>query len=157
MCININEKKVKIRDEITNGDSGNGWKPSGSKFARTPACISVFTRSYPQSGTVERAVIVLTLDANGDIRCYPHLQFRKKRTDDWQGDFFKLASKLSGMKVERVEHTEDTESGIAVNAILKDQSWRNWTLPFPTDAIETLRECCRKLREWTDAYVASLP
>ena len=144
-------RKNEIRDAITNGE--NEWTPSAAQY-RNRAYTAVFTTNYPQSTTVAKATITLALDANGDIRCYPHLTFRQVRNDYWQADFFKATGKLPGIRLEQVASNGPAKSGIAVNAILLDYSWRNWTQA--KEAIATLKKCCRKLREWTDKYVANL-
>ena len=153
-----NELKNEIRDAIANGESGNGWHSSKLTYANR-AYTAVFTKNYPNSDTVARATIALTLDANGDIRCYPHLAFREIRTDDWRADFYERYNDetIAGMKLIQAEYNKPAKTGIAINAILENQSWREWTNPFPDDAISKLKNCCVKLRKWTDDYVSTLP
>ena len=154
-----NEMKRIMHDAINNGAPGNGWTQSQSKSQRQNnlAYIDLYQRAYPESSTVARAAITLFLDANGAIRCYPHLTFREVRASGWQADFFQQVGNIPGMTLEQVLPKKPAASGIAVNAILVDQSWRDWTSHCPKEAIATLRKCCTTLREWTDKYVETLP
>lgn len=153
-----NELKNKIRDAIANGDSENGWRPSQLTYANR-AYTDVFKKNYPQSDTVARATIALSLDSNGDIRCYPHLAFREIRVNDWRSKFYEQFRNetIEGIALRSAEYNRPARTGIAINAILENQSWVNWKKTFPADAISTLKECCLRLSEWTDKYVASLP
>ena len=148
-----NELKRAIRDAIIFEEiKRNGWTPSMVQYQA--AYIDVFTKSYPQGSLVERATITLRLDAHGDIRCYPHLTFRQRPDANWRADFYERYGneEIAGMRLEQAQQN-GVMAGIAINAILQDQSWRNWTLEhLPQGVIDTLRECCARLREWTDRY-----
>ncbi len=149
-----NKLKNEIRDDVATGALGNGWHASQSIYANRAYTV-VFTKNYFQCDTVERATIALTLDANGDIRCYPHLSFREARTMDWRAEFYNRYRNevIAGIVLRSAAHGGATKTGIAVNAVLQNQSWRNWAKPFPVDAISTLRECCAKMCKWVDEFV----
>lgn len=157
-------KKTQIRNAITSAPFviDNGWNISTSNGAHN--YIDVFEKVYSDKTSMKKATITLALDSNQEgnvIRLYICIKFASCfPSKDWQEIYFscKSGERITGFRIaQRRLQANATKSGNAIHAILEDEDWTTWTEADLKRNLKVLRECCRRLCQWTDAYVNSLP
>ena len=155
--------KSQIKNAIVSEsfDIANGWIGATSDGAHN--YIDVFENAYPNKMSVIKATVTPALDDNRNGKClrlYVCIRFAERfPTPTWLDDYFVCTSgeSISGFHIEqRGLRANATKSGNAIHAILEDEDWTKWTEADLKRNLKVLRECCRKLCQWTEAYVNSL-
>ena len=153
-----------IRQAITMGFEIDGWQQSDSNGAHN--YLDVFEKAYNDKPSIEKVTVTVAEDDNQDgrsIRFYVCMKFATAfPSPNWMSEFWVARPQpdgIPGPQQVRVEQRElqrnAKKSGNAVHAILEDSDWEQLT--SQTLNVETLRNCCKGLCKWADAYVATLP
>ena len=156
--------KSQIKNAIVSEpfDIANDWTVATSKGAHN--YIDVFENAYPNKMSVIKATVTLALDDNRKGKClrlYVCIKFAEEfSTPKWLDDYFACTAGENIQKFhieQRGLQANATKSGNAIHAILEDKDWTTWNEADLKINLKVLRECCRKLCQWTDAYINSLP
>ena len=163
--------KQEIKQAITDGFSIKGWQ-YGTDPAKTHKYIDVFQKTYSRKPSIKVTVTVTEDDNNvgKSIRLYVCIKFAQKfkwknaqEFQKWLFEGFNNAHPVpDGIPEQFIRDWRDLpnnarQSGLVIHEILKESDWMQWTTNTLNDNVSILRDCCKGLCKWADAYVATLP
>ena len=162
--------KQEIKQAITDGFSIEGWE-YGTAPAETHKYIDVFKKKYSREPSIT-VTITVTEDDNNDgkpIRLYVCIKFNQefnwKNAQEFQKWLFKGFNNAHPVQDGIPEQfnrewrnlpKNARKSGLVIHEILKESDWMQWTTKTLNDNVSILRDCCKGLCKWADAYVATL-